>query len=146
MVSRFNLSQSFNYTPYLCYKKRFQSVYGPSALAAQKCLSGEKLSCPDCGKRFDPDQVSSNTVVSTWRAWSSALCAQKCLSGEKLTCPDCDKLFHRKVCQVRSLAVPILAKRSDPDWVSSNTVPNTFSRHCPVLCLHRKFVRLRFKA
>jgi len=31
--------------------------------------------------------------------------------------------LHRKVSQVRSLAVSIVAKRSDPDWVSSNMVP-----------------------
>ncbi len=63
-------------------------------------------------KSSDRNWVSSNTVLSTWGAWSSALSAQKCLSGEKLTCPDCDKLFHRKVCQVRSLVVQLVANVS----------------------------------
>ena len=60
----------------------------------QKSLSGEKLSCPDCGKRFNRSWVSSNTVLSTWAAWSSALSAQKCSSGMKLSCPDCGKTFR----------------------------------------------------
>ncbi len=45
-------------------------------------------------KSSDRNWVSSNTVLSTWGAWSSALSAQKCLSGEKFSCPDCDKLFR----------------------------------------------------
>jgi hypothetical protein len=75
------------------------------------------LTVPIVAKRSGPDWVSSNTVLSTWGAWSSALSAQKCLSGEKLTCPDCDPLFHGKVCQVRSLVVPIVANSSTEMFV-----------------------------
>jgi hypothetical protein len=52
------------------------------------------LVVPIVAKRSDLDWVSSNTVLSTWGAWSSALSAQKCLSGEKLNFPDCGKTFQ----------------------------------------------------
>ena len=87
-------------------------------------------------KSSDRNWVSSNTVRSTWGAWSSALSAQKCLSGEKLTCPDCDPLFHRKVCQVRSLVVPIVANVSiGAGFPATPFCP--LGQHGPVLCLHR---------
>jgi hypothetical protein len=88
-------------------------------------------------KSSDRNWVSSNTVRSTWGAWSSALSAQKCLSGEKLTCPDCDKLFHKKVCQVRILFVQLVANVSiRTGFPATPFCP--LGEHGPVLWLHQK--------
>ncbi len=138
VVANVSVGAGFPATPF-----RPLGEHGPVLCLHRNVCQVRSLTVPIVVKRSGPDWVSSNTVLSTWGAWSSSLSAQKCLSGEKLTCPDCDKLLTRpqKCLSGEKLSCPDCGKRFDPDWVSSNTVLSTWGAWSSALAAPELFVR-----